>query len=62
LASQTSASISNSSRSRTSNVQIGEVKVVTRATDAAGIGGALGGSLETQMRQTVNNFDDGVAA
>lgn len=62
LASRTSNSISNSSRNSSNSVQIGEVKVVTQATDGEGVGRALGGSLQTQMRQAVNNFDDGVAA
>lgn len=62
LGSQTSGSISNRSSSRSTSVQIGEVKVQTQATDAAGISKAIGGSMTSQMRQAVSNFDDGVLA
>lgn len=63
LAATTSGSISNSrSSARSTSVQIGEVKVQTQATDAAGISKAIGGSMESQMRQAVANFDDGVLA
>ena len=61
IASQTSNSISNSQRSRSTAVNIGEVKVQTAATDANGIARDLGGGLHAQMKQAVNNFDDGVA-
>lgn len=61
IASQTSNSISNSQRSRSTAVNIGEVKVQTAATDANGIARDLGGGLIAQMRQAVNNYDDGVA-
>ena len=62
LASQTSNSINNRTASKTTTVQVGQVNVQTQATDAAGISKAIGGSMETQMRQAVNNFDDGVLA
>jgi len=63
LSSQTSSSIMNSrTASRSTTVQVGKVEVSTQATDAAGISKAIGGSMETQMRQAVNNFDDGVLA
>lgn len=62
LASQTSNSISTRTASKTTTVQVGQVNVQTQATDAAGISKAIGGSMETQMRQAVNNFDDGVLA
>jgi hypothetical protein len=61
LSSSTSSSISNSS-AKSNNVTIGEVKVQTQATDAAGISKALGGALGNQMRQAVNGMDDGVLA
>lgn len=63
LASQTSSSIANSNQivSRDTAVTIGKVEVQTQATDADGISKAIGGSLNDQMRQAVNNFDDGVA-
>lgn len=59
LGSQTSNSINNA-RSKSTSVSIGEVKVQTQATDAAGISKAIGNSIETQMRQAVANYDDGV--
>ena len=45
---------------KTTNVNIGEVKVQTQATDADGISKAIGTSLDTQMRHTLSNMDDGV--
>lgn len=60
LGAQTSNSISNRASTRSTNVQIGKVEVQTQATDAAGISKAIGGSMTSQMRQAVSNFDDGV--
>lgn len=48
--------------SHTNSVQIDKVEVATQATDAAGISKAIGGTLDSQMRQAVNNWDDGVLA
>jgi hypothetical protein len=62
MSSQTSSSISNSKSSRSTSVNVGKVEVKTQATDAAGISKAIGGSMETQMRQAANNFDDGLLA
>lgn len=62
LASQTSNSISNVRGGRSTNVQVGTVEVHTQATDAQGISKAIGGTMQTQMRQAVNNYDDGVLA
>lgn len=63
LASQTSTSISNSqTAARNTQVSIGKVEVQTQATDADGISKAIGGSMQTQMRQAASNFDDGVLA
>ena len=62
LAAQTSASISNTRGGNTTSVQVGKVEVHTQATDAAGISKSIGDSMETQMRQAANNFDDGVLA
>lgn len=62
LASSSSSSISNSKSSNSTSVNVGKVEVKTQATDAAGISKAIGGSMETQMRQAVSNFDDGVLA
>lgn len=63
LTAQSSTSISNSVRGgRNTSVQIGEVKVQTQATDAAGISKAIGGTMQSQMRQAVSNYDDGVIA
>lgn len=62
LASQTSNSINSSRGGKNTSVNIGTVEVKTQATDAAGISKAIGGSMQTQMRQAVNNYDDGVLA
>jgi len=47
---------------RSTSVTVGKVDVYTQATDAAGISKAIGGTMETQMRQAANSYDDGVAA
>lgn len=63
LGAQTSNSISNTTKGgKTTSVQVGKVEVHTQATDAQGISKAIGGTMQTQMRQAVNNFDDGVLA
>ena len=63
MASQTSTSISNTTRGgRSTSVQIGTVAVQTQATDAQGISKAIGGTMRDQMRQASSNFDDGVLA
>jgi hypothetical protein len=64
LTSQTSNSIINGSRSATRNtsIQTGDIKIQTQATDANGIASGIGKSLESEMRQAINNFDDGVVA
>lgn len=63
LASQTSNSINNSrGGNKTTQVTVGKVEVKTAATDAEGISKAIGGSMQVQMRQAANNFDDGVLA
>lgn len=60
LASQSSAAIANSRSTKNTTVSVGKVEVKTQATDADGISKAIGGSMQTQMRQAVNNYDDGV--
>lgn len=63
LVSQTSNSISNTTKaSKNTTVTVGKVEVKTAATDAEGISKAIGGSMQAQMRQAANNFDDGVLA
>lgn len=64
LASMSSNAISNSNMtsSKTTSVQTGPITVNTQATDANGIAGAIGNSMDNQMRQAVNQFDDGVLA
>jgi hypothetical protein len=47
---------------QSSTVQVGSVTVNTQATDAAGVAGALGSELSTQLKQANAGFDDGVAA
>lgn len=63
LASQTSNSIQNSNKSmsRSTSVQTGDIVIQTQATDAEGIASEVGGSLQEEMRTTVENFDDGIA-
>lgn len=61
LGAQTSNSINNTQRGgRSTSVSVGKVEVHTQATDAAGISKAIGGSMQSQMRQAANNFDDGI--
>lgn len=63
LGAQTSNSISNTTKGgKNTSVQVGKVEVHTQATDAEGISKAIGGTMQTQMRQAVNNYDDGVLA
>lgn len=63
LGSQTSNSINTSNKGgKQTSVQVGKVEVHTQATDAQGISKAIGGTMQTQMRQAANNFDDGVLA
>lgn len=62
LGAHTSNSISNHSSSVTkkTDVKIDKIEVHTQATDAVGIGAAIGGHLNEQIRQAVNHHDDGV--
>lgn len=63
MAAVTSNSISNSATGgKNTNVTVGKVEVKTAATDAEGISKAIGGSMQSQMRQAAANFDDGVLA
>lgn len=63
LGSQTSNSISNTTKGgKSTQVTVGKVEVKTAATDAEGISKAIGGTMQSQMRQAANNFDDGVLA
>jgi hypothetical protein len=63
LSAQTSNSLATSILGgKSTSVQVGKVEVHTQATDAQGISKAIGGTMQTQMRQAVNNFDDGVLA
>lgn len=63
LGAQTSNSIANAKGGdRNTQVTVGKVEVKTAATDAEGISKAIGGSMQSQMRQAANNFDDGVLA
>lgn len=63
IASQTSNSIQNSNKSmsKSTSVQTGDINIHTQATDAKGIASDVGGSLQQEMRTTVENFDDGIA-
>ena len=61
ITAQTSNSISNSSRARSTAIQTGPITVQTNATDANGVANGLSGALLDQLRQTTGNFDDGMA-
>lgn len=59
--SQTSNSVSNTKGgTRSTSVKVDKVEVHTQATDAVGISKAIGGTMQTQLSQAVDNFDDGV--
>lgn len=63
LSATTSNSItnmSNSSKSKTVNVETGPITVQTQATDAKGVAEALGKSLKEQMQSANDEFDDGI--
>jgi hypothetical protein len=62
LNSLSSNSILNNSKALTRNttVQVGDVTIETAATDAKEIAGVFSSSLEEQIRQAINNYDDGV--
>jgi hypothetical protein len=62
LNSTSTNSILNSSRALTRNttVQVGDVNIQTAATDAKDIAGVFSSSLEEQIKQAINNYDDGV--
>lgn len=64
LASQTSSSIANSSRTtnKTTTVNTGPITVQTQATDGKQVAAALGSELKGQMRGAIDENDDGVLA
>lgn len=64
LASQTSNSIANSSRTttKTTTVNTGPITVQTQATDGKQVAAALGTELKGQMRGAIDENDDGVLA
>ena len=62
LTSQTSNSLSNSVMRRDTTVQVGEVTVVTQATDGRQVAADFSRSVNEQLRMAVANFDDGVRA
>lgn len=64
LASQTSSSIANSSRTttKTTTVNTGPITVQTQATDGKQVAAALGTELKGQMRGAIDENDDGVLA
>lgn len=62
LAAQTSTSLAGPrSVSNTNSVNVDKVEVHTQATDADGISQAIGDSLDTHLRQTLDQASDGVA-
>ncbi len=62
ISSQTSNSIQNSNKSmsKSTSVQTGDIVIQTSETTAKGISSEIGGSLQEEMRTTVDNFDDGI--
>jgi len=62
LASQTSnsMSISRSNASKQSSVNINTIEVNTQATDAEAVNGAIVGTLENQIQQAQDQYQDGV--
>lgn len=61
--SMNSNAISNSSTTnKTQSVTIQKIEVMTQATDAQGISKSVGDTMTSQMRQALNNYDDGVKA
>ena len=64
ITSQSSAAIASGTQTsnRNTQVNVGQVTVQTQATDAEGIAGAVGQSMNTQLRQAMSNYDDGVHA
>lgn len=58
--SHTAIANSTNNNTRSITVPIENLTVQTQATDADGIAAAMGASLNTQMRQALNNYDDGV--
>lgn len=64
IGSASGASIANSSKALTRNttVSVGDVTIQTQATSSDGIAAEFNKSLEAQIRQATNNFDDGVLA
>ena len=62
LAAQTSNSIANGvSRLSSNTVNVGDVNIHTQATDSAGVAGAITEHLQSQMRNMVDQHDDGLA-
>lgn len=62
ISSTTSNAITNGGRTNSSVVNVGEVNVQTQATDADGMAAAASKSLGRELRQTQDNFDDGIRA
>lgn len=58
----TSMATANNGGDKISNVKTGPITINTQATDADGIAQAFTNSLETQIKQVLVNFDDGVLA
>lgn len=63
LASQTAASVATrgATSTRQTTVNVGKVEVQTQATDANGIAKSVGPALQSEMRRTAQDFDDGIA-
>jgi hypothetical protein len=62
IGTQSAAATGARTSNKTTTVNVGEVKVQTQATDAAGISKSIGDTMGAQLRQAASNYDDGVAA
>lgn len=55
-------SLFNTANNRNASIEIGQITIQTQATDAKQISLEIGNSIESQIRQALSNFDDGVMA
>jgi hypothetical protein len=53
---------SRSESNKNTSIKIGDINIQTSATNSNGISSSISDSLKEQMRQTINNYDDGVLA
>lgn len=60
IGSVSSNTIMSGAKTSSKNVNIGEVKIQTQATDADGIARGIDKGLQRELRQASDNFDDGI--